>query len=71
LRITVEVKVKQRDEGVEAVGQGRYLVKVSEQRQKGKANQAVLKLLKKHFGRQVRLISGATSTTKIVELFDE
>ena len=43
---------------------------VKEPRQKGKANQAVLKLLKKHFGKQARLVSGATSTTKIVELLE-
>ncbi len=71
MRITVDVKAGSREEGVEELGEGRYLVRVSEPRQKGKANQAVLKLLKKHFGRQARLVSGATSTTKIVELLDE
>jgi uncharacterized protein (TIGR00251 family) len=70
LRITVEVKAASREEGVELIEEGRYLVKVKEPRQKGKANQAVLKLLKKHFGKQARLVSGATSTTKIVELLE-
>ena len=71
MRITVEVKAGQRADSVEPIEEGRYLVCVKEQRQKGKANQAVLKLLKRHFGRQARLVSGATSTTKIVELLDE
>jgi uncharacterized protein (TIGR00251 family) len=70
LRITIEVKTESRDEGVELIEEGRYLVKVKETRQKGKANQAVLKLLKKHFCKQVRLVSGATSTIKIVELVE-
>ncbi len=70
MRITVDVKAGSRDEGVEPIEEGRYLVKVKEPRQKGKANQAVLKLLKKHFGKQARLVSGATSTTKIVELIE-
>jgi uncharacterized protein (TIGR00251 family) len=70
LRITIEVKAGSREEGVERLDEGRYLVKVKEPRQKGKANQAVLKLLKKHFGKQARLISGATSTTKIVEILE-
>jgi len=70
LRITVDVKAGSHDEGVEPIEEGRYLVKVKEPRQKGKANQAVLKLLKKHFGKQARLVSGATSTTKIVELIE-
>ncbi|MCX6649453.1 MAG: DUF167 domain-containing protein [Candidatus Bathyarchaeota archaeon] len=70
MRITVEVKAGSREEGVESLEEGRYLVKVKEPRQKGKANQAVLKLLKKHFGKQARLVSGATSTTKIVEILE-
>jgi uncharacterized protein (TIGR00251 family) len=70
MRIKVEVKAGSRDEGVELIEEGRYLVKVKEPRQKGKANQAVLKILKKYFNKQARLISGATSTTKIVELLE-
>ena len=50
---------------------GRYVVRVKAQRKKGKANTAVLKLLKKHFGRQARIVSGMTSTTKIMEIEDE
>jgi uncharacterized protein (TIGR00251 family) len=71
LRITVDVKAGSRQESVEEIGAEHYLVSVMEPRQKGKANQAVLKLLKRHFGRQARLVSGATSTTKIVELLDK
>jgi len=70
LRIIVEVKAGARDECVELIEEGRYLVKVKEMRRKGKANQAVLKLLKKFLGKQARLVSGATSTTKIVELLE-
>jgi uncharacterized protein (TIGR00251 family) len=70
LRITVEVKAGSREEGVELIEEGRYLVKVKEPPKKGKANQAVLKLLKRHFGKQARLVSGATSTTKIIELIE-
>lgn len=70
MRITVEVKAESREDGVEMLEEGRYLVKVKEPRQKGKANQAVLKLLKKHFGKQARLVSGATSSTKIIEILE-
>lgn len=70
MRITVEVKAGSREDGVEMLEEGRYLVKVKEPRQKGKANQAVLKLLKKHFGKQARLVSGATSSTKIIEILE-
>ncbi len=71
MKIIVEVKAGQRINNVEPIEEGHYLVCVKEQRLKGKANQAVLKLLKKHFGKRARLISGATSTTKIIELLDE
>jgi len=71
LRITVDVKAGAHEETVEKLDDERYRVTVREPRQKGKANQAVLKLLKRHFKRQARLVSGATSTTKIVELIDE
>ena len=70
MRIIVEVKAGSRDEGVELIEEGQYLVKVKEMRQKGKANQAVLKLLKKFLGKQAILVSGATSTTMIVELLE-
>lgn len=71
MRITVDVKAGSRQESVEEIDADHYLVTVKEPRQKGKANQAVLKILKKHFGRQARLVSGAKSTTKIVELLNE
>ena len=70
MKITIEVKTGSKEEGVEVIEEGHYIVKVKEQRQKGKANQAVLKLLKKHFDKQARLVYGATSTTKIVEILE-
>ncbi len=68
MRIIVDVKAESREESVEEIGEGHYLVRVKEPRKKGKANVAVLKLLKKHLGKQVALVSGATSTTKIIEV---
>lgn len=71
MRITVEVKAgSKKNEVIRGEGD-RFVVRVRAQRKKGKANVAVLKLLKKHFGRQARLVSGVTSTTKIVEIDDE
>jgi uncharacterized protein (TIGR00251 family) len=71
MRIIVDVIAGSREETVEQMGEGHYLVKVKAQPKKGKANQAVLKLLKKRFGMQVVLITGATSTTKILEVIEE
>jgi uncharacterized protein (TIGR00251 family) len=71
LRILIEVKTEAREEKVEKIEETHYLVWVKAPRIKGKANEAVLKLLKHFFKRQVRLVSGATSTTKIVDVDDE
>ncbi len=68
MRIIVDVKAESREEGVERIDEGHYLVRIREPRKKGKANVAVLKLLKKHLGKQVSLVSGATSNTKIIDV---
>jgi uncharacterized protein (TIGR00251 family) len=68
MRIIVDVKAESREERVEKIDENHYLVRVKEPRKKGKANQAILKLLRKHLGKQVSLISGATSTIKIIEV---
>jgi uncharacterized protein (TIGR00251 family) len=70
MRITVDVRACAREEGIEKAGENHYLVKVKAPPKKGKANQAVLKLLKKHFGMQITLISGATSAKKIIEVIE-
>ncbi len=70
MRITVDVKAESREEGIEDLGNGHYLVRVRAPRKKGKANAAVLKLLRKHFGREATIVSGHTSTRKIIELID-
>ncbi len=71
LRVRIEVKTEAREEKIEKIDESHYLVWVKAPRIKGKANEAILKLLKHFFKRQVRLVSGATSTTKIVDVYDE
>ncbi len=70
MRITVDVKAGSRDELIEELGNGHYLIRVKAPRKKGKANAAVLKLLRRHFGRQAAIVSGHRSTRKIIELID-
>jgi uncharacterized protein (TIGR00251 family) len=71
LRITVEVKAGSKTDEVTRGEGDRYIVRVKAQRRRGKANAAVLKLLKKHFRRQARIVSGMASTMKIVEIENE
>ena len=68
MRITVDVKAEALEEEVEKLGEDWYLVKVKAPRRRGKANAAVLKLLRKHFGGNARIVTGLTSTRKIIEI---
>jgi uncharacterized protein len=68
--ITVDVKPGQLEESIEIVKEGHFLVSVKAPASKGKANKAVMKLLKNYFGKQVYLVSGHTSSRKIIEIED-
>ncbi len=66
--VTVDVKPGQREEKVDKIGENHLLVHVKAPASKGKANKAVIKLLKKYFDRQVSLVSGHTSSRKIFDV---
>ena len=68
MRITVDVKAGSKNESVEDLGDGRYLVRVKAPRRKGKANAEVLKLLGRYFGCRVSILRGHTSTRKIIDV---
>lgn len=46
------------------------IVHVKEPAEKGKANKAIINLLKKHFKKKVRIVSGFKSRRKVVEVED-
>lgn len=66
--ITVDVKPGKRVEAIEEIDKKHFLVHVKEPANKGKANKAVIKLLKYYFNKEVKLISGHTSSRKILEV---
>lgn len=68
MKILIEVKPKSRIESVEKLNNGRYLVRVKAPRVKGKANKAVIKILRKHFDLPINIVSGHNSTLKVVEV---
>ena len=70
MRITVDVKTDSHEEKVEQIGENAFIEHVKAARKKRKANIAVIKLLKKHFKQRPTIISGHTSTRKIIELDD-
>ncbi|MGD2200147.1 MAG: DUF167 domain-containing protein [Candidatus Bathyarchaeota archaeon] len=66
--VTVEVKPGANREEIVKIGDARYRVSVKARRKKGKANAAVLKLLKRHFGKSAYIVRGTTSKTKLIEI---
>jgi uncharacterized protein (TIGR00251 family) len=68
MRITVDVKASSNRESVELIEEGHYMVHVRAPPRKGKANAAIVKLLRKHLGCPVTLVSGHTSNRKIFEV---
>lgn len=71
MRIIVEVKPGSIKEKVILIEDNKYRVEVKAKPEKGKANKAILKLLKKYFGKEVVMIGGYTSNIKLLELNEE
>ncbi len=65
--IKVKVKTEQKKESFEkSKKEDEYLISVREEARNGWANEAILKILKREFNtNNIRLISGATSPSKI------
>jgi len=70
MRITVDVKAGSDSNSVELIEEGHYMVHVRAPPRKGKANAAITKLLRRHLGCPVTLISGLTSNRKIFEVHE-
>jgi uncharacterized protein (TIGR00251 family) len=75
--IKVKVKTNSDVQSVEKISpelfseegyEGFYFVKLKSFPEKGEANLELLKLLKKHFGREVKIKSGFTSRMKVIEV---
>ena len=64
----IKVKVKTNSKENLEVKEGIYFVSVKEPAEHGKANQAVIKLLTKHFKKSVKIVRGFTHKQKIVRI---
>ncbi len=67
MKIRVEAKPSSRETRVEQTGKG-IVVYLTEPADKGKANMQLLKMLSRLLGAPVRLVSGATSRKKLIEV---
>ncbi len=69
--LAVKVKPSAREDKIEALSNTSYKVWVTAKAEKGKANQAVIKLLAKHLKvkkSQLRFVAGLKSREKVIEL---
>jgi len=64
----IEIKVVPNSNVEEIIAAEPLIIRVKEPPTKGKANKAVIKLLSKYFNANVRIVSGAKSRRKIVEI---
>jgi hypothetical protein len=68
----IQVRVRPNSETEEVTQEGdSFVVRVKEPPRDGKANQAVIKLVARHFGvrqSQVRILSGFKSRNKVIEV---
>jgi uncharacterized protein len=70
-RISVTVQPNSRSAAITKISEGEFRVAVSEPARDGKANQAVIELLARHFGipkSTIRILRGHSSRRKIFEL---
>ncbi|MBI2013739.1 MAG: DUF167 domain-containing protein [Candidatus Colwellbacteria bacterium] len=71
MKISVKVKPSAREEKIEKIGEGVFVVSVKEPPKEGRANRAVVDALAEYFSvpkYSVRIISGHTSKQKIIEI---
>ena len=71
VKISVKAKPNSREEKVEQTGENEFIVSVKEPPVQGRANEAIIRKLAEHFSvskSQVRIISGWTSRSKVIEI---
>lgn len=71
MRILAKVKAGARKNLVEKITDNNYKIWVTQPPEKGKANKTVIKILAKYFeisSSQIAIVSGKTSSSKIIEV---
>ena len=71
MKISVKVKARAKESKIEKTGDNRFEVWVKEPPIKGKANKAVCQAVAEYFGvplAKVKIVSGASSRQKIIEI---
>ncbi|MEK7104037.1 MAG: DUF167 domain-containing protein [Patescibacteria group bacterium] len=71
MKITIKVKTKAKKEKVVEIGDNNFEVWVKQLPEKGKANEAIVKIVAKYFKtpqNSVKIIAGKNNSRKIIEI---
>jgi len=67
--ISVLVKTNKKEDRVIAISPSEYIVELREKPIKGKANEALVKLLRHYFNSKVEIVKGLKSRKKIIRIY--
>ncbi|MDP4007513.1 MAG: DUF167 domain-containing protein [bacterium] len=68
MKIFVKAKPGANKEYIKKISETNFVIEVTEPPKKGKANKAIVRVLKEYFGKEVRLVSGFASRQKVFEI---
>jgi len=71
MKIFVKAKPGSKKNEIKKIDENKFIISVTKPSDKGKANQAIIKLLAKHFDisqYSIKILSGITSKNKIIEI---
>ena len=66
--IKIKVKPNSRTQEIIKIGENEYKIALKEKAEDNEANIELLKLLKRYFGKEVRIVKGVKSKNKVVEV---
>jgi len=69
--ISVKLHPASSQEKIEKISENKFEIWIKQKPVDGKANEYLVKLLKKYFKKQVRIISGLSSRNKVIEILSE
>ena len=70
MKINIRVRTNAGEQGVEKISDENYKVSLKSVPENGKANLELVKVLRKFFGRDIKIISGLSSRRKVVEVLE-
>jgi len=68
--INVKVKPNSGKQEIENIDDNNYKISLKSKPEDNKANIELIKLLKKHFGKNIKIIKGLRSRNKVIEIKD-